>query len=99
MADIFISYSKSSWVQTEQLAKELQAQGLTVWWDTSLVPGDRFRNVILSELEQRGQCKPSFVIPLVDQQAPRGDRRYSGLNPCQTYMGSSCWSDRPRRRY
>jgi hypothetical protein len=52
MADIFITYSKSSKAQTEQLAKELQAQGHSVWWDTSLVPGDSFRNVILSELEQ-----------------------------------------------
>jgi len=61
MADIFISYSKSSRSQTEQLAKELQAQGLTVWWDTSLVPGDSFRNVILSELEQ--SRRPA--VPLV----------------------------------
>jgi TIR domain-containing protein len=52
MADIFISYSKASRAQTEELAKYSQAHGLTVWWDTSLVPCDSFRNVILSELQQ-----------------------------------------------
>ena len=50
MADIFISYSKASQALTEQLAKELQAKGFTVWYDASLVPGDSFGDVIMSEL-------------------------------------------------
>lgn len=33
MADIFISYSKESKAQTEQLAKELEAKGFSVWYD------------------------------------------------------------------
>jgi hypothetical protein len=49
MADIFISYSQSSRAQTEQLANELKAKGFTVWYDTNLVPGDSFRDVIMSE--------------------------------------------------
>src|SRR6516165_12826454 len=52
MADIFISYSKGFQVQTEQLASELRAKGFSVWYDTSLVPGDSFREVITSELAQ-----------------------------------------------
>ena len=52
MADIFISYSKGSQAQTEQLANELRGMGFTVWYDTSLVPGDSFREVIMSELTQ-----------------------------------------------
>src|SRR6516165_3444802 len=52
MADIFISYSKGFQVQTEQLANELRAKGFSVWYDTSLVPGDNFREVIMSELAQ-----------------------------------------------
>jgi class 3 adenylate cyclase len=54
MADIFISYSKSFHAQTEQLANELRAKGFSVWYDTSLVPGDSFREVITSELAQAG---------------------------------------------
>jgi hypothetical protein len=52
MADVFISYSKQSQAQTEQLANELRGKGLTVWYDTSLVPGNSFRDVIMSELAQ-----------------------------------------------
>src|SRR5262249_54828279 len=59
MADIFISYSKGSAAQTEQLAKELEAKGFSVWFDTSLVPGDSFRDVIMSEL---AQARAAIVI-------------------------------------
>jgi len=52
MADIFISYSKQSKAEAAQLANELQAKGFTVWYDTSLVAGDSFGEVILSELAQ-----------------------------------------------
>src|ERR1700726_4052170 len=59
MADVFISYSKASAAQTERLAQELQAKGFTVWYDTSLVPGDSFREVIMSEL---AQARAAIVI-------------------------------------
>jgi hypothetical protein len=52
MADVFISYSKASRTETEQLATELQGKGFSVWWDASLVAGDNFGDVILSELAQ-----------------------------------------------
>jgi class 3 adenylate cyclase/tetratricopeptide (TPR) repeat protein len=52
MADIFISYSKGFQAQTQELANELRAKGFSVWYDTSLVPGDNFREVIMSELAQ-----------------------------------------------
>src|SRR5262245_53975913 len=59
MADIFISYSKGSAAQTERLANELRSKGFTVWYDTSLVPGDSFREVIMSEL---AQARAAIVI-------------------------------------
>jgi TolB-like protein len=59
MADIFISYSKGSQAHTQQLANELRAKGFTVWYDTSLVPGDSFRDVIMSEL---AQARAAIVI-------------------------------------
>ncbi len=59
MADIFISYSKAHPIPTEELAADLQAQGFSVWWDTSLVSGDSFREVILTEL---GQARAAVVI-------------------------------------
>lgn len=51
MADVFISYSKANADLTIELAKALEAKGLTVWWDTDLVAGDAFRQTILSELQ------------------------------------------------
>ncbi|MGO9460047.1 MAG: toll/interleukin-1 receptor domain-containing protein [Rhodomicrobium sp.] len=59
MADIFISYSKAYRALTEALAKELEARGHSVWWDTSLVSGETFREVILRELDA---AKGAIVI-------------------------------------
>jgi TolB-like protein len=50
MADVFIRYSKASRAETEQLAKELQGKGFSVWWDAGLVAGDSFGDVIMAEL-------------------------------------------------
>jgi hypothetical protein len=50
MADIFISYSKGQRAVTEDLARDLQAKGYSVWWDTALVSGENYRSVILAEL-------------------------------------------------
>lgn len=59
MADIFISYSKPHRHLTEQLAKDLEAQGLSVWWDTELLAGESFRHRIQEELKS---CRAAIVI-------------------------------------
>jgi hypothetical protein len=50
MADVFISYAKESRQLVEWLAAELGALGYSVWWDTELVGGRNYREVILKEL-------------------------------------------------
>ena len=50
MADIFISYSKKDHEQARLLAAYLEAEGFSVWWDTSLKSGEQFRKVIMTEL-------------------------------------------------
>jgi TIR domain len=52
MADIFISYSKADHEQVRLLAAFLEAEGYSVWWDSSLQSGENFRNVIMTELAQ-----------------------------------------------
>lgn len=59
MADVFISYSKPHRHLTEQLARDLEAQGLSVWWDTELLAGEPFRHRIQEELKA---CKAAVVI-------------------------------------
>jgi hypothetical protein len=51
MADVFISYSQRSLGPTEVLAKQLRAKGIDVWWDSRLISGQRFDDVIRNELE------------------------------------------------
>jgi hypothetical protein len=36
-----------------KLAAMLEAEGWKTWWDTSLIPGDDFRNEIMTEV---GAC-------------------------------------------
>jgi adenylate cyclase len=52
MADVFISYSKVEPQLTEDLAKELEQRGLSVWWDTKLIPGEAFYKTIVAELQR-----------------------------------------------
>lgn len=59
MADVFISYSKSHVSLTRDLANELEAKGLDVWWDTELIAGESFRERIIQELKD---CKAAIVI-------------------------------------
>ena len=59
MADIFISYSKQDENEAWQLAAFLEAEGYSVWWDTSLLAGENFRKAIMAEL---GRARAAIVI-------------------------------------
>jgi ABC-type amino acid transport substrate-binding protein len=59
MADVFISYAKSRHDLTESLAKDLEAAGLSVWWDTSLQAGANFRSEIDDQLND---CKAAIIV-------------------------------------
>ena len=59
MADIFISYSNQDQDEAWQLAAFLEAEGYSVWWDTSLLAGENFRKAIIAEL---GRARAAIVI-------------------------------------
>jgi hypothetical protein len=59
MADVFISYFKPERSLTEALAREIEAAGFSVWWDTHLLPDDRFRRVIDTEIDS---CTRAIII-------------------------------------
>src|SRR5262245_19399149 len=59
MADIFISYAKTDRPLASRLAAMLETEGWTTWWDTTLIPGDDFRNEIMTQL---GRARAVIVI-------------------------------------
>ena len=52
MTDIFLSYSKYERQETQALAGRLEDLGYSVWWDTSLIAGDDYVDVILQRLDE-----------------------------------------------
>jgi hypothetical protein len=59
MAQAFISYFKPERNLTQALADDITAAGFSVWWDTHLLPDDRFRAVIDAEIEA---CARAIII-------------------------------------
>jgi len=59
MADVFVSYAKADRSLASKLVAMLEAEGWSVWWDTSLVIGDDFRNEIMTEL---GRARAAIVM-------------------------------------
>lgn len=59
MADIFISYRRQDVKVAERLANALRQLGFDVWWDLSLLSGDRYRKVIREVIDQ---CKAAIVL-------------------------------------
>lgn len=51
MADIFISYSQDDRPRVETIAKALEAQGWSVWWDPKILAGMTFDSVIEEALD------------------------------------------------
>jgi hypothetical protein len=59
VADIFISYSQQDRDQARLIAAFLEAEGYSVWWDTSLLSGENFRKAIMTEL---GRARAAIVL-------------------------------------
>ena len=59
MSDLFLSYAHSDIKMAETLAALLEANGLSVWWDRRLYPGDKFHDLIEGEL---GKAKAVLVL-------------------------------------
>jgi len=57
--DIFVSYSRADKVFVTKLADALSTLGLNVWWDPSIIPGEKFKEVISYEL---GEAKCILVV-------------------------------------
>ncbi len=52
--DIFISYAREDQSQAQRLARALEEQDWSVWWDLKLRPGERFDEVIEQVIDSSG---------------------------------------------
>ena len=80
MSDIFLSYSSKDKAKAQIIAKALEAQGCSVWWDRVIPPGKTFDEVIEQELDA-SKCvvvlwsKESVKSQWVRTEASEGNRR------------------------
>ena len=80
MADIFISYASEDRPRVEPLAKDLEDQGWSVWWDRTIPPGKTFDQVI-EEAINAARCvvvvwsKISIKSDWVKEEANLGKQR------------------------
>ncbi len=51
MSDVFVSYASADRDRAQAVAAELQARGLSVWWDRAIPPGRQFDEVIEEALD------------------------------------------------
>ncbi|MBL8531355.1 MAG: DUF805 domain-containing protein [Hyphomonadaceae bacterium] len=59
MADVFISYSREDRATAEAMARALAGQGLDVFWDSEIPPGQTWADYIEGKLSQ---CKAAIVL-------------------------------------
>ncbi len=59
MADVFLSYAREDRVRAEQLAHGLEANGIDVFWDNEIPPGQTWADYIETKLTQ---CKALIVL-------------------------------------
>jgi hypothetical protein len=80
VSDIFISYSKLDRAKAQVLAKALEQEGWSVWWDPKIPPGKTFDEVIERALDT-AKCvvvlwsKKSVLSDWVKTEAAEGKRR------------------------
>ena len=80
VSDIFISYASEDRARIRPLAEALEARGWSVFWDTTLLPGETWRRKITAELDA-ARCvivlwsERSVESHWVEQEAEEGQRR------------------------
>lgn len=77
MADIFLSYAREDEQQAQQIAHQLEATGLTVWWDRKIPAGMTWRQVIERSLNEMGcmvvlWSRSSVASTWVNEEAEEG---------------------------
>jgi hypothetical protein len=83
VSDIFISYASADRARIRPLVEALEARGWSVFWDTTLLPGETWRKKITTELSA-ARCvivlwsENAVESHWVEQEADEGLRRRAG---------------------
>lgn len=81
MSDIFIAYARNDKPRIRELARRLEEQGWSVWWDPEIPPGKTFDGVIEDALDE-SRCviaawsQASVSSDWVKTEAAEGKRRH-----------------------
>jgi serine/threonine-protein kinase len=51
MSDVFVSYKAEDRPRVAPLVQALEANGLSVWWDTQIAAGSEWRSDIQNQLD------------------------------------------------
>ena len=77
MADVFISYARQDRVIAAEIAAQLAAAGLKVFYDAILAPGDHWDRRIEDELKQAKSVVVIWSRTSVDRQWVRNEARFA----------------------
>lgn len=73
MADVFLSYARPDEAVARSVARELEAAGRSVWYDSELSAHQAYADVIAKELEAAGSVLVLWSRPAVESQWVRSE--------------------------
>ncbi len=75
MTDVFVSYSRSDKALVTPIVAALEAEGLRVWWDPAIVPGEEFDRIIATALARASAVLVVWTHHSVESRWVRGEAR------------------------
>lgn len=80
MADVFISYASVDRDRVAMLARSLEAEGVRVWWDRHLAPGDAYEDTIEQALTGARVVVVAWTQASTASQWVRSEADYGRVN-------------------
>ncbi len=75
MADVFVSYARSDKARVAPVVAAIEAQGLSVWWDPEITPGQEFDSQIEAEMQAAAAVMVVWTPASVVSRWVRGEAR------------------------
>jgi adenylate cyclase len=75
LADVFLSYARADRHRVAPLVSALESQGLSVWWDPAISPGQEFDRLIAEELAAANAVLVVWTPDSVASRWVRGEAR------------------------